>query len=173
MGHRRTDTNWWRGRWFGSAASPTRWERRRRKLHGQDEKRWRRKQARFQPQRNGSIYGRHFARFRLAPRDRKPRDEGRRDDLFVAMPPLEPKQASLAFLAGMREKRRWSHLEVRGRFHVTWKACVNPNKCDVNVKARRKVSKRRVHENGKKNEAWNMERECEWRIVFECVWVLL
>ena len=49
--------------------------------------------------------GRHFARFRLASRDRKPRDEGRRDDLFVAMPPLEPKQASLAFLAGMREKR--------------------------------------------------------------------
>ena len=51
---------------------------------------------------------------------------GPRDDLFAAMPPLEAKQASLVFLAGMREKRRWSRLEVRGRFHVTLKSLCQP-----------------------------------------------
>ena len=65
-----------------------------------------------------------FVRCRLVARDFKQMDEGPRDDLFAAMPPLE------AFVAGMREKRRvQGHDEVKFMFVDVEKAHLNA-KCD-------------------------------------------
>ena len=50
--------------------------------------------------------GREFVRCRRVARNVKPRREGPRDDLFVAMPPLEAKKALFAYDAGVREKKR-------------------------------------------------------------------
>ena len=45
-------------------------------------------------------------RCRIAAHRFEPRRAGPRDDLFVAMPPLEANQACFACVAGVREKRR-------------------------------------------------------------------
>ena len=47
-----------------------------------------------------------FARCRLVARDFKPKREGPRDDLYVAMPPLEVKKALFALVAGVRGRRK-------------------------------------------------------------------
>ena len=71
-----------------------------------------------------------FVRCRLVARDFKQMDEGPRDDLFAAMPPLEAKKALFAFVAGMREKRRvQGHDEVKFMFVDVEKAHLNA-KCD-------------------------------------------
>ena len=74
--------------------------------------------------------GKMFVRCRLVARDFKPKHEGSRDDLFVAMPPLEAKKALFAFVAGMREKRRaQGHDEGKLMFVDVKKAHLNA-KCD-------------------------------------------
>ena len=49
---------------------------------------------------------REFVRRRLMARDFKPKRECLRDDMFAVMPPLEAEKASLAYVAGVREKQR-------------------------------------------------------------------
>ena len=74
--------------------------------------------------------GKMFVRCRLVARDFKPKHEGPRDELFVAMPLLEAKKALFAFVAGMREKRPvHGHDEVKLMFVDVKKAHLNA-KCD-------------------------------------------
>ena len=61
--------------------------------------------------------GKTFVRCRLVARDFEPKQEGPRDDLFAAMPPLEAKKALFTFVAEVREKRRaQGHEEVKLMF---------------------------------------------------------
>ena len=50
--------------------------------------------------------GNKLVRCRLVGRDFKPRHEGPREDLCVAMPPLEAKKVLFAMVAGARGRRR-------------------------------------------------------------------
>ena len=55
---------------------------------------------------NKGADGKEFVKCLLVARDVKSKQEGPRDRLFAAMPPLEAKKALFAFEAGAREKRR-------------------------------------------------------------------
>ena len=74
--------------------------------------------------------GRTFVRCRLVARDFQPLYEGPRDDLFAALPPLEAKKALIAFVAGLRERRRTQgHDETKPMSIDAKKAHLNA-KCD-------------------------------------------
>ena len=74
--------------------------------------------------------GVRYVRCRLVGRDFKARDAEEREDLFAAMPPLEPKKLMFSMLAGMRGQRRRKGLaEVKLMFIDVRKAHLNA-RCD-------------------------------------------
>ena len=74
--------------------------------------------------------GEEFVKCRLVGRDFKPRREEPRDDLFVALPPLEAKKVLFAMVAGERGRRRRRRLsEVKLIFIDVKNAHLN-TKCD-------------------------------------------